>query len=254
LPETSGIGDRDKLIQVVINLISNAVKFTDQGSVTCRVRQRGQEVVVNVIDTGMGIAQEDYPKVFEKFKQVGDTLTNKPKGTGLGLPICKEIVEHHGGRIWVESEMGRGSTFSFTLPIAVDEVSEPIDLDTLIQRLKAQIVKTAPAGSPRSVLVVDDEDNIRALLRKELEAEGYTVSEAANGTDALRLVQQDPPDLVTSIFYARYQRFAVVAALKRNPERWAARRHSRLWKTKRYRLGVDRYLTKPIDTDAAFGS
>ena len=107
------IGDRDKLIQVVINLISNAVKFTDQGSVTCRVRQQGQEVVVSVMDTGMGIAPEDYPKVFEKFKQVGDTLTNKPKGTGLGLPICKEIVQHHGGRIWVESEIGRGSTFSF---------------------------------------------------------------------------------------------------------------------------------------------
>ena len=92
------IGDQDKLIQVMINLISNAVKFTDQGSVTCRAQARGHEIVVSVVDTGMGISPEDYARVFEKFKQVGDTLTNKPKGTGLGLPICKEIIEHHGVR------------------------------------------------------------------------------------------------------------------------------------------------------------
>ncbi len=99
-------GDRDRLIQVVINLISNAVKFTESGSITCRASRRGGEIVVSVTDTGVGISPGDQPKVFERFKQVGDTLTDKPKGTGLGLPICREIVEHHGGRIWVESEPG----------------------------------------------------------------------------------------------------------------------------------------------------
>jgi signal transduction histidine kinase len=84
-------GDRDRLIQVVINLISNAVKFTDEGTITCRAERRGDELVVSVIDTGMGISPSDQPKVFERFKQVGDTLTDKPKGTGLGLPICREI-------------------------------------------------------------------------------------------------------------------------------------------------------------------
>ena len=78
------------------------------GTITCRAERRGDELVVSVIDTGMGIAPADQPKVFERFKQVGDTLTDKPKGTGLGLPICREIVEHHGGRIWVESEIGTG--------------------------------------------------------------------------------------------------------------------------------------------------
>jgi signal transduction histidine kinase len=111
------IGDQDKLIQVVINLISNAVKFTEKGSVICRAERKDSEVVISVSDTGIGISVEDQPKVFEKFTQVGDTLTDKPKGTGLGLTICKEIVEHHGGRIWVESELGKGSTFSFALPI-----------------------------------------------------------------------------------------------------------------------------------------
>ena len=79
-------------------------------------RRRGSELVVSIIDTGVGIAPADQPKVFERFKQVGDTLTDKPKGTGLGLPICREIVEHHGGRVWVDSVIGKGSIFSFSLP------------------------------------------------------------------------------------------------------------------------------------------
>ena len=105
----------------MINLISNAVKFTDSGTITCRAERRGGELVVSVIDTGVGIAPSDQPKVFERFKQVGDTLTDKPKGTGLGLPICKEIVEHHGGRIWVDSEIGKGSMFSFSLPLTAEQ-------------------------------------------------------------------------------------------------------------------------------------
>jgi signal transduction histidine kinase len=115
LPEI--VGDLNMLIQVVINLISNAVKFTKMGAVTCRAESKDGEIVISVSDTGVGIAAEDQPKVFEKFTQVGDTITDKPKGTGLGLTICKEIVEHHGGRIWVESEIGKGSTFSFALPV-----------------------------------------------------------------------------------------------------------------------------------------
>ena len=116
------IGDRDRLIQVVINLISNAVKFTPTGSITCAARREHADgaIVVSVTDTGVGIAPEDHAMVFEQFGQAGDTLTDKPRGTGLGLAICREIVEHHGGRLWLESEVGRGSTFSFTLPISAE--------------------------------------------------------------------------------------------------------------------------------------
>ncbi len=110
-------GDRNKLVQVMINLFSNAIKFTEQGSVTCKARQQGEEIIISVIDTGIGIPTYQRAVIFEKFKQLGDTLTNKPEGTGLGLPICREIVSHHHGRIWVESEVGQGSTFSFSLPI-----------------------------------------------------------------------------------------------------------------------------------------
>ena len=120
--------DCDRIIQVVINLLSNAVKFTEAGSVTCRAIVQtsasteaseltsDQQLLISITDTGIGIAPEEQNGVFEKFKQVGNILTDKPTGTGLGLPICKQIVEYHGGRIWVESELGKGSTFSFTIP------------------------------------------------------------------------------------------------------------------------------------------
>ncbi|UCD99141.1 MAG: PAS domain S-box protein [Chloroflexota bacterium] len=111
------VGDWDSLIRVMLNLISNAVKFTDQGSVTCRASQRNGEILVSVIDTGIGIAPADHTRVFEKYAQAGDPHTGRSKGTGLGLTISKQIVEHHGGRIWVESELGEGSNFSFTLPL-----------------------------------------------------------------------------------------------------------------------------------------
>lgn len=116
LPEV--LGDRNRLIQVVINLLSNAVKFTPSGSITVRVAAAPEQVVVSVADTGVGITPEDWDRVFEQFAQSGDTLSETPRGTGLGLAICRQIVEQHGGRIWLESEVGVGSTFSFSLPLA----------------------------------------------------------------------------------------------------------------------------------------
>lgn len=111
--------DRDRVVQVLINLIANAVKFTPKGRVWCEAKRiTGDFVEFAVSDTGIGIASAEHSTVFEKFRQVGDTLTDKPTGTGLGLAICKEIVEHLGGAIQVESTLGEGSRFSFTLPVA----------------------------------------------------------------------------------------------------------------------------------------
>lgn len=111
-------GDRDRIIQVLVNLISNAVKFTDKGTVRlCATCQDGF-LRLSVADTGIGIAKKDFGKIFEKFNQVRGGITDRPKGTGLGLPICKHIVESHGGRIWFESTPGKGSTFTFTLPLS----------------------------------------------------------------------------------------------------------------------------------------
>ncbi|GAB7078694.1 PAS domain-containing sensor histidine kinase [Megalodesulfovibrio paquesii] len=114
-------GDYNRLLQVLINLFSNAVKFTVTGTVSCSIRQEGASLCVAVADTGIGIPDADKALIFDKFKQLGDTLTNKPRGSGLGLPICKEIVEWHGGRLWVEDAPGGGSIFSFTVPLSPPE-------------------------------------------------------------------------------------------------------------------------------------
>jgi Na+/proline symporter/signal transduction histidine kinase len=113
--------DRDRVMQVLLNLLSNAVKFCPPGSGRVEVRLAQVDaatVRVDVADNGVGISPEHQQVIFEKFRQVGDTLTQKPAGTGLGLAICRQIVARLGGRLWVESEPGRGSTFSFTLPAA----------------------------------------------------------------------------------------------------------------------------------------
>jgi signal transduction histidine kinase len=123
-------GDADRLEQVVINLISNAVKYSENSAITCKAELKDREIIVSVADQGIGIAKADHALVFEEFRQVGDTLTTKPEGTGLGLPICKEIIEHHGGRIWLESDLGQGSTFFFSLPIQEqpeEKIAAPIE-------------------------------------------------------------------------------------------------------------------------------
>lgn len=110
-------GDYDRLMQVAVNLLSNAVKFTpNDGRVEVSVRSDGHFGRVDVRDNGPGIAPKDTRIIFDRFRQVGNTMTNKPQGTGLGLAICLRIVEHLGGRIWVESQLGAGATFSFTIP------------------------------------------------------------------------------------------------------------------------------------------
>jgi signal transduction histidine kinase len=111
------VGDERKIKQILLNLLSNAVKFTPEGGrIGIKARQADGSVEISVSDTGIGIASEDQAKIFEEFRQVGGDYAHKREGTGLGLTLAKKFVELHGGKIWVESEVGRGSTFSFTLP------------------------------------------------------------------------------------------------------------------------------------------
>ncbi|MBW4521580.1 MAG: response regulator [Scytolyngbya sp. HA4215-MV1] len=250
------MGDRDRLIQVVINLISNAVKFTDSGSVTCEVIESDGEILVSVIDTGSGISLPDQEKVFEKFKQVGDTLTDKPKGTGLGLPICKQIVECHQGRIWVKSEPGKGSNFSFALPVSAAIATSPktFEIEKLLQRLKEHVVTSAPETErKKTVLVVDDDVHIRQLLRQHLEADGYQIEEARDGREAIAQVKQARPDLIVlDVMMPEIGGFDVAAILKNDPDTMnipIVLLSVVEDKERGYRIGVDRYLTKPIDTD-----
>ena len=113
------VADRDRLMQVMLNLLSNAAKFCERpdGRVNITLMRQDDTLRVDVTDNGIGISPSDQKIIFDKFRQVGDTLTQKPRGSGLGLAISREIISHFGGRLWVTSTLGEGSTFSFTLPI-----------------------------------------------------------------------------------------------------------------------------------------
>jgi signal transduction histidine kinase len=120
-----GVGDiaadERKVKQILLNLLSNAVKFTPEGGqVGLAATMAGDVITIAVHDTGIGIAPEDQATIFEEFRQVGREDARKQEGTGLGLTLAKKFVELHGGRIWVQSQVGQGSTFSFTLPVRPD--------------------------------------------------------------------------------------------------------------------------------------
>jgi signal transduction histidine kinase len=116
----TGHGDGRRLSQVLLNLVGNAIKFTDKGEVAIQASVTNGAFTVAVCDTGPGISTADQAKIFKEFQQADDSSTRKKGGTGLGLSIAKRIIEMHGGRIWVESEVGKGSRFYFTLPVRVE--------------------------------------------------------------------------------------------------------------------------------------
>ena len=255
------MGDQNKLIQVIVNLISNAIKFTDEGMVACRAVQDDDRVVVSVSDTGVGITPEDQAEVFEQFRQVGDTLTDKPQGTGLGLSICREIVEHHGGRIWVESEPGKGSTFSFTLPIPVSLKPglclTATSRETLISQLEQQVAalrqERSNGAATKRILLVDDDTSIRKLYDQALQAAGSTVLEAENVADALLMIDRDVPDLVIlDILFPGESGLDVATRIRQQPRTMGVPilvLSVVADEEAGYRAGADRYLVKPADTE-----
>jgi signal transduction histidine kinase len=120
----NGKGDGQRIAQVVLNLLGNAIKFTDQGEVNVEAAVSNESFLISVSDTGPGISETDQLKIFEEFQQADGSSTRKKSGTGLGLSISKKIVEMHGGRIGVESTLGKGSKFWFRLPIRVEKQTE----------------------------------------------------------------------------------------------------------------------------------
>ncbi len=118
------VADHTRLQQVILNLVSNAIKFTEKGTITLQATVQDGEIVISVSDTGIGIAAEDLPIIFEEFRQVDGSSHRRYGGTGLGLPITKKLVEMHGGRIWVESQVGVGSTFYVALPLHLEPEAE----------------------------------------------------------------------------------------------------------------------------------
>lgn len=195
-------GDPTRVAQILTNLISNAIQYTPPGGrITVSAQVNGDMLEVSVADTGIGISKEDQKKIFDRFFRANDPLVQETPGTGLGLPITASLVQMHGGQIWVESELGEGSTFTFTLPLAAARPLPP------------------PAAPPRalSVLVVEDDKDIANLLRIYLERDGHQVLVAHRGEEALRLAQEAHPGLITlDIMLPDMDGFTLLERLKKD--------------------------------------
>lgn len=177
-------GDPDRVGQVIVNLVGNALKFTEPGgSVTVGAAPAPEGgILVSVADTGPGIPADQIEHIFQRFHRVAGETARKG-GTGLGLAICKAIVEEHGGRIWVESELGKGSTFCFTLPAAAQPAAEP-----------QPELPAGPGG--RTVVVCDDDPDIVRLLTMALEHDGFRVLGTTSGEEAIQLCREHTVDCV----------------------------------------------------------
>jgi CheY-like chemotaxis protein len=201
------VADPAKVKQILYNLLSNAVKFTpEQGHVGVRASQDEEGVRIAVWDTGIGIKAEDQMRIFEEFQQVETTTARQYEGTGLGLALAKKFVELHGGRIWVESELGKGSTFTFTLP-SVGQLAMPAEGRPEPEEIRLPLV-----------LLVEDDPKTRELLRFSLMREGFRVEVALHGEEALPKARTLRPFLIIlDILLPRKDGWEVLRELKEDP-------------------------------------
>jgi CheY-like chemotaxis protein/anti-sigma regulatory factor (Ser/Thr protein kinase) len=195
-------GDWVRLQQVLINLVGNAVKFTERGEVTVRmdlVERSATDAVVRVVvaDTGIGVAPERQAAIFDAFTQADGSTARNYGGTGLGLTISRQLVEMMGGRIWLESEEGRGSRFHFTTRVAMRSPTSASASATMAPDPTA--AATAPIPALRILLAEDNPVN-RFLAMRLLEKQGHHVTTALNGREAVAAVEREPFDLVLMDF------------------------------------------------------
>jgi hypothetical protein len=232
--------DVTRVRQVLLNLLSNASKFTDQGRITLAVERVGAEIVFRVRDTGIGMTPDQLGKLFQAFAQADVSTASKYGGTGLGLAISRRFCEMMGGSVTVESTPGSGSTFTVRLPITVQEAAQE------------SASWPQPAGEPLgTVLVVDDDPGVRNLLGRSLSRDGFRVETAADGTTGLRLARELRPDIITlDVLMPDMDGWAVLSALKSDAD-LAEIPVVMLTvvdeKPMGFALGVAEYLTKPID-------
>src|SRR6185312_13237564 len=168
--------------QVLLNLLSNASKFTEHGRITLAAERRGDAVVLLVSDTGIGMTPEQMGRLFEPFSQADTSTSRKYGGTGLGLAITRRFCELMGGDVSVESDSGRGSTFTVRLPV---DASAPLGEQPAAPAGDAPAT-AAPEARGTAVLIIDDDPAARAITHRVLVRDGYQVIEAADGETGLR--------------------------------------------------------------------
>ena len=197
--------DAIRVRQVMINLLSNAAKFTDEGAITVNVipfKMEGgkTQIRISVTDTGPGISEKDQEKLFQAFSQVDASPTRKSGGTGLGLSICQQLINMHGGKIWVESEEGRGSTFHFTLPLYHNENALALE-------------------GNQTILTIDDDAQVIGLYERYLHPQGYQVAPLTNPARAVEYAKKVKPFAITlDIMMPGMDGWTVLDALKADPE------------------------------------
>lgn len=247
-------GDLDRLEQVLINLLGNALKFTRSGTVeiTADADESGS-LRIRVRDTGPGIPEGELENIFNKFHQVArmDGAEHKSQGTGLGLTICRQIVEHHGGRIWAESRLGQGSVFTCLLPALSpppDGQDGPAPAGAGFPTAASSDGETT-SGRPL-VLVVDDDPAVRSYLSQLLASQGYEVVTAGDGTEAIEAARKRRPDCITmDIMMPGMDGETAISLLRRDPR---LSRIPILVLTVREGFAsnaADATLTKPVDED-----
>lgn len=238
-------GDRTRFKQIVYNLLSNAVKFTpEKGTIALDAIAKGDFVRLSVTDTGIGIGAEDLKVVFDEFRQVGDTTKGVKEGTGLGLAIVRRLVEQQGGEVWVESELGKGSRFSFTLPTGLSDGE---------QTEMASVPAVGQSRTKPLVLVVDDELPARELLSNYLVPNGIEVAMAASSREAVAKAKALQPSAITlNMLMPGKSGWETLSDLKRNP-------YTRAIpviivsivdnKQLGFALGASEYLVKPVSRE-----
>ncbi len=243
--------DRIRLRQVLLNLLSNAHKFTPEGNeitLSCRLADPAT-MLFSVSDTGIGIKRKDHELIFEEFRQVDGTATREVEGTGLGLTISKRLVEMHGGTIWVESTYGEGATFSFLLPLDGPTPETRETEDGL-----AKLHRDAVYPPDQKVLIVEDDRQFSNLLSLYLRKEGYEPIQHYQGLGALEQARKLNPALITlDIMLPGQDGWEILQRLKSDPETRdipvlviSALRNSELALS----LGATDYLVKPVDRGA----
>lgn len=237
LPDVSG--EKNQLIQVLVNLLNNAVKFTRQGSIRLGAQAKDGFVEFFVADTGEGIFPEECELIFEPFARIAEHGMNRPKGSGLGLSISKGIVEFHRGRIWVESELGKGSTFSFTVPVAAQPVQGP--------ELIEHGLHDATLLHYKPILVVTYDTVCRRFLRKKLEEVGYHTLGADTPARARDMIGTMRPGLIVTEVPEDWEELETLV-------RWAKEAGVRILLTTVHihagdepALAVHGYVSKPFD-------
>ncbi|MEO6034474.1 MAG: response regulator [Verrucomicrobiota bacterium] len=251
----NGVGlieaDERRIKQILFNLLSNAVKFTpDKGKVGIRAQLVEGNVEISVFDTGVGISEEDKPKLFGEFQQLHTGLTNKPEGTGLGLSLTRRFIELHGGRIWVESVAGEGSTFTFSLPVKVGTGALVLPV---LQELNEGWQAHSTNGAPPKILIIEDDPKAADILRIYLSEAGYIVELASDGAEGLKKVRTMSPDaIILDILLPNVDGWAFLNQLKADP----ATKDIPVviasvtdQKGKGFAMGASDYLVKPVQKD-----